>query len=116
MCLRFAFLLITEVAAWLPVSQREETWKTAEILILRHQLAVLHLRQPHRPHLTWADRALLAALWTYPGGMGGPPVSTETAAMTGGLQPCHRPSGHLGMNAAVVAQDGVHGEPLLPSA
>ena len=35
MCLRFVFLLITRVAAWLRLSQREETWKTAEILILR---------------------------------------------------------------------------------
>jgi hypothetical protein len=36
MCLRFVFLLITRVAAWLRLSRREETWKTAEILILRH--------------------------------------------------------------------------------
>ena len=62
MCLRFVFLLITRVAAWLRLSQREEAWKTAEILILRHQLAVLQRRQPRRPHLNWADRALLAAL------------------------------------------------------
>jgi transposase len=61
MCLRFAFLLITRVASWLRLSQREETWKTAEILILRHQLAVLQ-RQPRRPKLNWADRALLATL------------------------------------------------------
>ena len=49
-------------AAWLRLSRREEMWKTAEILILRHQLAVLQRRQPRRPKLTWADRALLAAL------------------------------------------------------
>jgi hypothetical protein len=62
MCLRFVFLLITRVAAGLRLSQREETWKTAEILIMRHQLAVLQRRQPQRQKLTWADRALLAAL------------------------------------------------------
>src|ERR1035441_1856374 len=62
MCLRFLFLLTTRLAAWLPLSRREEAWKTAEILILRHQLAVLQRRQPRRPKLNWADRALLAAL------------------------------------------------------
>src|ERR1019366_8304810 len=62
MCLRFTFLLITRVASWLRLSQREETWKTAEILILRHQLAVRQRRQPRRPNLNWADRALIAAL------------------------------------------------------
>ena len=30
----------------------------AEILILRHQLNVLHRRAPHRLSVTWADRAL----------------------------------------------------------
>src|SRR6266480_4691936 len=62
MCLRFVFLLITQVAAWLRLSRREERWKTAEILILRHQLAVLQRRQPRRPKLNRADRALLATL------------------------------------------------------
>jgi putative transposase len=62
MCLRFLFLLATRLAAWLRLSRREETWKTTEILILRHQLAVLQRRQPRRPKLNWADRALLAAL------------------------------------------------------
>src|SRR6266581_6743525 len=62
MCLRFVFLLTTRAVSWLRLSRREETWKTAEILILRHQLAVLQRRQPRRPNLTWADRALLATL------------------------------------------------------
>ncbi len=62
MCLRFVFLLITRVAAWLRLSQREEAWQTAEILILRHQRAVLQRRQPRRPDLHWADRALPATL------------------------------------------------------
>jgi hypothetical protein len=44
----------------LRLSRREEMWKTAEILILRHHLAVLQRRQPRRPKLDWADRALLS--------------------------------------------------------
>ncbi len=62
MFLRFAFLLITRVTSWLRLSRRKEAWKTAEILILRHQLAVPQRRPPCRPRLTWADRALLATL------------------------------------------------------
>src|SRR6478672_4047588 len=62
MCLRFIFLLITQVTSWLRLSRREEAWQTAEILVLRHQLAVLQRRQPRRPNLNWADRALLVTL------------------------------------------------------
>jgi putative transposase len=56
MCLRFVFLLTMRL------SRRKETWKTAEILILRHQLAVLQRQQPRRLKLNWADRAVLATL------------------------------------------------------
>jgi transposase len=62
MCLRFVFLLITRTVTWLRLSRREEAWRIAEILILRHQLTVLQRRQPRRPKLNWADRALLATL------------------------------------------------------
>src|SRR6266705_4912083 len=62
MCLRFVFLLITRVPSWLRLSRREQAWQTAEILILRHQLAVLERRQPRRLKLNWADRSLLATL------------------------------------------------------
>ena len=62
MCLRFVFLLITRLAAWPRLSRRKEAWKTAEILILRHQLAVLQRHQPRRPKLNWAGRALLTTL------------------------------------------------------
>src|SRR2546429_5183680 len=62
MCWRFVFLLITRTVTWLRLSRREEAWRIAEILILRHQLTVLQRRQPRRPNLNWADRALLAAL------------------------------------------------------
>ncbi|HEY4973904.1 MAG TPA: hypothetical protein VII41_09865 [Steroidobacteraceae bacterium] len=62
MCLQFMFLLTMRLAAWLRLSRREETWKTAGISILRHQLTLLQRRQPRRPNLNWADRALLATL------------------------------------------------------
>jgi putative transposase len=62
MCLRFVFLLITRATSWLRLSRREETRRITEILMLRHQLPVLQRRQPQRPKLNWADRALLATL------------------------------------------------------
>ena len=40
---------------------RSDTAKEIEILVLRHQLAVLQRRTP-RPRISWADRALIAAL------------------------------------------------------
>ena len=55
-------LLITRTTSWLQLSRSEETWRIAEILILRHQLAVLQRRQPRRPRLNWADRVPLATL------------------------------------------------------
>src|ERR1017187_3751456 len=62
MCLQFMFFLTTRAASWLRLSRREETWKTAEILIPRHQLTVLQRQQARRPDMNWADRALLATL------------------------------------------------------
>ncbi len=45
------------------LSRREAWWKDAEILILRHQLAVAGRERPGaRARLTWPDRAWLALL------------------------------------------------------
>jgi hypothetical protein len=63
-CLRFVFLLAVQIPAWLRLSRRPPTWKDAEILLLRHQLAVLRRQTAARPRLTWTDRALFAALLT----------------------------------------------------
>ncbi|MBR7832210.1 integrase core domain-containing protein [Actinospica durhamensis] len=48
--------------AWLRLSQRSSAWKDAEILLLRHHIALLERRSTTRPKLTWSDRALFAAL------------------------------------------------------
>ena len=89
---------------------RSDDVKNTEILVLRHQVAVLRRTNP-RPRLDWADRAVLAALirllprelrlhrlitpgtvlrwhrrlvtrkWTCPDRTGRPPVSTEITAL-----------------------------------
>ena len=63
MGLKLIFLIVTRAVALLGLSRREVWWKDAEILILRHQLAVT-LREQPRAHarLTWPDRAWLALL------------------------------------------------------
>jgi putative transposase len=58
---RFAYLAVLRVFGWLALLARSDHAKDAEILILRHQVAVLQ-RQAGTPKLSWADRAILAAL------------------------------------------------------
>ena len=72
--LRFAYLAVLRGFGWLALLARSDRAKDAEILILRHQVAVLQ-RQVKSPALSWADRALLSAL---PGCC--PAVSSVTCA------------------------------------
>jgi transposase InsO family protein len=61
MLLSFAYLAFSAVLRLLATNGRSEFAKDVELLVLRHQLAVLG-RQQRRPLLRPADRALLAAL------------------------------------------------------
>lgn len=54
-------LVFVRLAGRLGLFARDSASKDAEILLLRHELAVPR-RQVTRPRLTWADRAIVAGL------------------------------------------------------
>ena len=59
--LRLIYLLFSKLLASIVLRTRSDTTKEIEILVLRHQLAVLRRRTP-RPRTSWTDRALIAGL------------------------------------------------------
>ena len=63
MGLKLIFLIVSRAVSLLGLSRREAWWKDAEILMLRHQLAVAGRERPGaHVRLRWPDRALLALL------------------------------------------------------
>jgi len=104
--IRFLYLLMIRLFGWVALLARSDTSKDVEILVLRHEVAILR-RQVARPKPDWADRAVIAALarllprhlrlhrivtpatllawhrriarkkWTYPNAAGRPPVPEE---------------------------------------
>jgi transposase InsO family protein len=107
---RLIYLVFCRIAGWLALLARTTAAKDVEILVLRHENAVLR-RQIPTPRLDWADRAVLAALikllpralkvhrlvtpatvlrwhrrlvarhWTYPNQPGRPPIDPAVAAL-----------------------------------
>src|SRR3954465_2287025 len=58
---RLVYLLFCRTASWLVLLGRGSAAKDVELLVLRHEVAVLRRTNP-KPRLDWTDRALFAAL------------------------------------------------------
>ncbi len=110
MSFRFLYLIFIRLLGFLTLLSRASSSKDVEILILRHEVAVLRRTNP-RPRLDWPDRAVFAALirrlpavlrghrlitpatvlrwhrrlvakkWTHPNRSGRPPLDDRIAAL-----------------------------------
>jgi hypothetical protein len=61
MAVNLIYQMLVKMLSWMVLHARSDTAKAIEILVLRHQLAVLQ-RRTSRPRLNWSDRAVIAVL------------------------------------------------------
>ena len=61
MASKLIYQVFAKLLNWMVLRARSDAAKEIEILVLRHQLAVLQRRRP-RPGISWTDRAVIAAL------------------------------------------------------
>ncbi len=65
MTLRLVYLIIIRGCGWLALFARSAASKDAELLVLRHEIALLRRQNP-KPQPDWADRAMISALVRLP--------------------------------------------------
>jgi putative transposase len=108
--LRLIYLIFIQLLSWLLLLARSSAAEDVELLVLRHEVAVLR-RTTRKPRLDWADRTILSALirllpqtlrrhrlvtpstilrwhrrlvakkWTYPHRSGRPPINDTVATL-----------------------------------
>jgi hypothetical protein len=89
MTLRLLYLLFCQVLRWLALLVRSSAAKDAELLVLRHEVAVLR-RQVARPRTDSADRAVMAGLARLHRVRIGGACSCSRRRCCGGTLPGHR--------------------------